>query len=121
MFFLNLQVSKRKVFQKTILNLKFKFPAKNTSVIGGKFKFQAWDSYLDFFLVIWRFEKQITLSEIKSPIGALMGVITITIFSHSILFSNSVIPHLSQVNSILNSHLFILVTSTLWRRISSPL
>ena len=45
--FLNLQISK-KIFQKTILNLKFKFPAKYT-VIVRKFKFQAQDSFLEYF------------------------------------------------------------------------
>ena len=60
--FSNLQISKKKI-QKTILNLKFKFPTKNT-VIGGKFKFQVQDSFLEYsFLEIWRFEKRIALSE----------------------------------------------------------
>ena len=31
MWFSNLQIAKVKIFQKTILNLKFKFPANNTS------------------------------------------------------------------------------------------
>ena len=49
----------KKIFQKTILNLKFKFPAKkHFTVIGGKFKFQAQDSFLEYFffgdLEIWK-------------------------------------------------------------------
>ena len=42
---------KKKIFQKTILNLKFKFPANNSTytVIGGNFKFQAQDSFLEYF------------------------------------------------------------------------
>ena len=31
--FSNLQISKKKIFQKTILNLKFNFPAKNTLLL----------------------------------------------------------------------------------------
>ena len=44
---------KKKLFQKTFLDLKFKFPA-NFSIL--------------FFLKIWRFEKQIALSERKPPL-----------------------------------------------------
>ena len=37
--------------------------------MGGNFKFQVQDSDLEYFyLEIWRFEKQITLSEIKKPL-----------------------------------------------------
>ena len=45
--FSNLQISKKKYSKKTTLNLKFKFPANKSSVIGGKFKFQEY-----FFLEI---------------------------------------------------------------------
>ena len=39
------------------------------TVIGRKFKFQAQDSYLEyFFLEIERFEKRIALSEKKPPL-----------------------------------------------------
>ena len=44
--------------------MKFKFPA-----IGGNFKFQVQDSFLEYiFLEIWRFEKHIALSEKKPPL-----------------------------------------------------
>ena len=47
--FSNLQ---HKIFQKTILNLKFKFPAKkHFTVIGGKLKFQAQDSFLEYLFL----------------------------------------------------------------------
>ena len=49
MCFSNIQ---KKIFQKAILNLKSKFPAKNTLLL----------------LEIWRFEKRITLSEKKPPL-----------------------------------------------------
>ena len=42
------QISKKDT-PKTILNLKFKFPANSYTVIGGKFKFQAQDSFLEYF------------------------------------------------------------------------
>ena len=40
--------------------------------MGGKFKFQVQDSFLEhlFFLEIWRFEKRIALSEKKQPLEA---------------------------------------------------
>ena len=54
--FLNPQISKKKIFQKTILSLKFKF--------------QVQDSFLKYiFLEIWRFEKHIALSEKKPPLA----------------------------------------------------
>ena len=37
------------------------------TVTGGKFKFQVQDSFLEYFF--WRFEKQIALSERKSPLA----------------------------------------------------
>ena len=58
--FSNLQ---KKIFQKTILNLKFKFPANNSKV-----KFQGQDSFLEYFF--WRFEKRIALSEKKPPLSS---------------------------------------------------
>ena len=36
--------------------------------MGGNFKFQVQDSFLEFILEIWRFEKRIALSEKKSPL-----------------------------------------------------
>ena len=59
-----------KIFQKTILILKFKFPANYSillsrpTIIGGKFKFQLQDSFLEYSF--WRFEKEIKLSEKKN-------------------------------------------------------
>ena len=51
--FSNLQTSKKNIFQKTILSLKFKF--------------QVQDSFLEYFY--WRFEKHIAPSEKKPPLG----------------------------------------------------
>ena len=52
--FLNRELT---VFQKTILNLKFKIPAHNSTMLKvGILSFK-------FRIVFWRFEKRITLSE----------------------------------------------------------
>ena len=56
---------KKKLSKKTILNLKFKFPAKNTLLLlAGNLNFKLrivfWNK---FFLEIWRLEKQIKLYE----------------------------------------------------------
>ena len=58
------------IFQKTILNLEFKFPANNSKVLfGGKFKFQAQASFLEYFsFEIWRSVKRIALSEKRLPL-----------------------------------------------------
>ena len=63
--FSNLPISKEKIFQKTILNLKFKFPTNNSEVLlAGNFNFKLRiDFWNIFFLEIWRFEKWIALSE----------------------------------------------------------
>ena len=45
--FLDLQISKKKLFQKTILSLKFKLPTYYTILL--LFKFQAQDSFLEYF------------------------------------------------------------------------
>ena len=39
--------------------------------MGGNFKFQAQDIFLEYFFIseIWRFEKQIALSEKKTPLA----------------------------------------------------
>ena len=50
--------SPRKIFQITILNLKFEFPAHTSKHL---FKFQAQDSDLEY--LFWIFEKYIPLSE----------------------------------------------------------
>ena len=62
--FLNLQISKKEIFQKTILNLKFKIPVHNIILL----LFQVQDSFFGIFF--WRFEKRIELSEKKTPLGA---------------------------------------------------
>ena len=63
MCFSNLQ---KKIFQKTILSLKFKFPAKNSKQqiqISSSGQF-----FGIFFFEIWKFEKQIALSKKKPPL-----------------------------------------------------
>ena len=66
--FSNLQISKKKNFQKTILDLKFKFPANfSILLLAGNLNFKFRIVFLEyFFLEIWRFEKQIALSEKKA-------------------------------------------------------
>mgnify|MGYP007048365776 CR=1 FL=1 len=61
----------KKIFQKTILNLKFKIPAHNiillwAGILNFKFRIVFWNI---FFWEIGRFEKQITLSEKKPPLA----------------------------------------------------
>ena len=56
--FSNLPISKKKIFQKTILNLKFKIPAHNiillwAGILNFKFRIVFWNI---FFVQIWRFE-----------------------------------------------------------------
>ena len=56
----------KRINQKTIPDFKFRFPANFSTytLIGEKFKYQVQDSFLEyFFSKIWRFEKQIALSE----------------------------------------------------------
>ena len=71
MCFSNLQTSKspnlkNKNIQKTILILKFECCC--FTAIGGKFRFQVQDSFLEYFYFgVWRFEKHIPLSEKKPP------------------------------------------------------
>ena len=48
--FLDLQISKKKIFQKTILNLKFKIPAQNSimlwvGILNFKFKIAFWNIF----------------------------------------------------------------------------
>ena len=56
--FLNSPNLQKKNSKKTILRLKFKFPAIHFTVIGGKFKFQVQDSYFEYSLLgdwkIWK-------------------------------------------------------------------
>ena len=68
--FSNLPISKEKIFQKTILNLKFKIPAHSiillwAGILNFKFRIVFWNI---FSLEIWRFEKCIALSENKPPL-----------------------------------------------------
>ena len=65
------QISKspKKIFQITILSLKFKFPANNSKVLLARnlnFKFRI--VFRNIFLEIWRFGKRIALSEKKPPL-----------------------------------------------------
>ena len=69
MKFFQISKSQKKIFQNTILSLKFKF--------------QAQDSFLDFFFFffeIWRSEKQIALSE-KKPSLIQANSIVLTSYS----------------------------------------
>ena len=70
--FLDLQISKKKIFQKTILNLKFKIPAHNIILFWAwNFKFQVQDSFLEyFFFEIWRSKKRMALSVKKPPLAS---------------------------------------------------
>ena len=58
----------KKNISKNYPELAFKFPSnKKQDDIGGKFKFQAQDSFFGiFFLEIWRFKQRIALSEKKT-------------------------------------------------------
>ena len=63
--FLNLQISK-KIFQKAILSLKFKFLTNNTLLLlAGNLNFKLRIAFWNIFF--WRFEKRIALSE-KKPL-----------------------------------------------------
>ena len=63
--FSNLPISKKKIFKKTILNLKFEILAHNITLLWAEilnFKFRI--VFLNiFFGEVWRFEKRIALSE----------------------------------------------------------
>ena len=69
MCFSNLQISKN-IIPKNYPGLEISISRQfQYTVIGGKFKFQVQDSFLEYFsLKIWRFEKQIALSERKPPL-----------------------------------------------------
>ena len=69
-FFFDLQISKKNI-PKNYPELEISISRqKRFTVIGGKSKFQAQDSFLEYyFLKIWRFEKQIALSEKKPPLS----------------------------------------------------
>ena len=67
------------------------------TVIGGKFKFQVQDSDMEyFFLLIWRFEKYIALSEKKKPLGVDFS---------SIISSNFFLFRLLNMSSKIGYHL----------------
>ena len=63
--FSNLQISRKKIFQKTILDMKFKIPAYNSIVLwAGILNFKCRIVFWNLFF--WRFG--ITLSEEKPPL-----------------------------------------------------
>ena len=69
------QISKEKIFQKTILNLKSKIPAHNSIIIWAgilnfRFRIVIWN----IFLEIWRFEKHIALFENKPHIKKVVHI-----------------------------------------------
>ena len=67
MKFFQISKSKKKLFQKTILSLKFKFPANNSKVfLAGNLNFKFRIVFWNIFF--WRFEKRITLSEKTPPL-----------------------------------------------------
>ena len=65
--FLDLQISKKKIFQKTILNLKFKFPANNSI----KLRIVFWNI---FFLRFGDLKNRIAFSEKKPPLSFIQSV-----------------------------------------------
>ena len=68
--FLNLQIYKIKIFQKTILSLKFKFPANySILLLAGNLNFKFRIVFWNIFF--WRFKKRIVLSEKKPPLQVL--------------------------------------------------
>ena len=61
--------SPKKIFQKTILNLKFEIPAHNSIMLWARIlNFKSRIVFWILFLEIWRFEKRIALSEKKPPL-----------------------------------------------------
>ena len=69
----------KKIFQKTILNLKFKIPAHNiilfwAGILNFKFKIVFWNI---FFFEIWRSKKRIALSETKPHFKSLLSYCTV--------------------------------------------
>ena len=66
--FLDLQISK-KIFQKTILSLKFKFPANySILLLGGNLNFKLRIVFWNIFFEICWSKKHIALSEKKPPL-----------------------------------------------------
>ena len=61
--------SPKKIFQITVLNLKFEFPAHNSKQLT--FKFQVQVGILEY--LFWRFEKRFARSEKKLPLCTLRG------------------------------------------------
>ena len=58
MYFSNLQISKKKIFQNTILNLKFKFIANNSKVLlawnlNFKLRIVFWNIYSESLIHTW--------------------------------------------------------------------
>ena len=61
----------KKIFQKTILSLKFKFPANNTLLLlAGNLNFKLRIVFWNICFEIWRSEKRIALSEKKPPLAS---------------------------------------------------
>ena len=61
MRFLDLQISKKKYSEKLSWAWNLNFPPKT---VNNKFKFQAQDSFSEYFVLeIWRSKKRIALSE----------------------------------------------------------
>ena len=63
------QISKKSIFQKNILSLKFKFPVNNSILqLAGNLNLKLWIVFWNIFILeIWRFEKRIAFSE-KKPL-----------------------------------------------------
>ena len=76
--FSNLQ---KRIFQKTILNLRFKFPANNSKVLlAGNLNFKFRIVFWNIFFGDLEFEKHITLSE-KSHLYFLTALVILFILS----------------------------------------
>ena len=65
--FSNLPISKIRIFHKTILSLKFKFPVNySVLLLAGNLNFKFRIIFWNIFF--WRFEKHIALSEKRPPL-----------------------------------------------------
>ena len=75
LFVFQISNSQKKIFQKNILNLKFKIPAHNSimlwaGILNFKFRIVFWN----IFLEIGRFEKRIALSEKETPLAFIFEI-----------------------------------------------
>ena len=67
--FSDLQISKKNIFQKTILSLKFKFPANNTLLLlAGNLNFKLRIVFWNIFF-FGDLKKRIALAEKKPPLN----------------------------------------------------